>query len=545
MTQIRHAVGRLNWLETHLKIVLLAITGLLLAHTAQADTFGNTKSKYEAICSTLDRTHIDCSCVGKRMATFLHVSPSEDFDRMTEASYKVLLGIPADRASAMEAAFGSDEKLMNIAAAYAPYGGHEIEYEEGCVIEGAATTPLQSFPSDEIYVQSFEACERSTGMTRWCQCDTAARANVLTRHEFEADFLSFADYDGADGSSAGLSAMRAAKMRLTPTAYDALTISAREKLAEVTDDDGSLYFSNRCHAITYGEDTQSGTISSRLARDDAERAGPPIGFEDIDVTHAAPTAQTGADMMASIADEQQAAFDAAIRQSAGAEEEAQALLNSAELSQIKDGSDLPPAASVVERGCLGEDGRSAAYCACFATEFESRIPATMSEGGKRMTAMMLVGSGLPSVESAQIATNATNAEQMEAAMTFPNLTDIPELCETTAQSAAVDSAMGEATSVRERYLAMCELQHGDMAGSICTCAADHFESSLNENEWSMLIDIQVAELKGEDDAFAQYASNLGLTREEAEQAIMSNPRLMQSMMGMGPACMTSGFGLNR
>ena len=533
------------WLRQSMQALFLGIASFTLIGAAQADGFGETQSKFESLCSGLERTHIDCGCVGKRIATFLHVSPSAEFNRMTEASYKVSLGIPADRAGAMEAAFGSNEKLMNIAAAYAPYGGHEIEYEEGCVIENAAPTPLASFPVEDIYQRSFEACDASTGMTRWCQCDTAARAEVLTPAEFEADFLSFSDYDGSNGSMEALTAMRAAKMGLSPEAYSALTARARAKLAAKTDDDGSAYFSNRCHAMTYGEDAQSGAILTSMARDDAARAGPPLGLESINVTHTSPQVPTGAEMMAEIADEQQAAFDDAIRLSAGVEEDVQAIQNSAELAQIRDGSDLASAASVVERGCMGEAGRSAAYCQCFAEEFSRRVPASMSEGGQRMTAMMLVGSGLSSVEAAQISTNATQTEQMEAATAFPNLMDIPELCESSAQIAAVDAAMDGTNNVRDRYLAMCDLQHGDDAGSLCTCAADYFEDNLNENEWSMLIDIQVAELKGEDDAFAKYASDIGLTEAEAEQAIMSNPRLMQSMMGMGPACMSSGFGFNR
>lgn len=433
MRQVIRVLGKLVLIQSWLKAGFLALMSVALIGIAQADAFADRQSKYEALCSSLDRTHVDCGCVGKRLATFLHVSPNTDFERMTEASYKVLLGIPADRTGAMEAALGSDEKRLNIAAAYEPHGGHLIEYEEGCVIAGAAPTPLASFPPQDIYQRSFEACELSTGAARWCQCDTAGRADLLSPAEFEANFLSFADYDGEDGSREGLSKMRAGKMGLAPEAYDALVISASQKLAAATDDDGSLYGSNRCHALTYGEDSQSGLISNRIARTAEERAGPPVGLESIDVSRAAPRAQTGAEMLSGIAVEQQEAFDAATRQAEGVEDEARAAQNSAELKQIRDGSNLANITSVVERGCLGEDGRSPAYCACLEAEFNRKIPADMSEGGKRMTAMMLVGAGLSPVESAQIATNASQAEQMEAAMAFPEMMDIPGTCEASAR----------------------------------------------------------------------------------------------------------------
>ena len=406
---------------------------LSLVGMAHADAFDERQSKYESLCSSLDRTQVDCGCVGKRMATFLHVSPNAEFERMTEASYKVLLGIPADRLGAMEAALGTDEKRFNVAAAYEPYGGHLIEYEEGCVIEDATPTPLASFPPQDIYQRSFDACELSTGMARWCQCATASRADLLSPAEFEANFLSFTDYDGEDGSLEGLSKMRAGKMGLSPEAYDALVMSASEKLAAATDDDGSLYSSNRCDALTYGEDSQTGQVSSRLARTAEERAGAPVGLESIDVSRAAPRAQTGAEMLSEIAAEQQAALASATRQSEGVEEAVREAQNSAELTQIRDGSNLPDTVSVVKRGCLGEEGRSPAYCACLEAEFNRKIPASMSEGGKRMTAMMLVGAGLSSVEGAQIATNSTQAEQMEAAMAFPEMMDIPGICEASAQ----------------------------------------------------------------------------------------------------------------
>lgn len=509
----------------------------------QAQSYSENRTKFENICSSIDRTQVDCACVGNRLATFLHVSPAPEFSAFTEANYRRTIGLRSDIETALEAAMGSDEKIMNLIAAYDPHGGHDIEYERGCVIESAPSTPIAPLPSGDLYQTAYNQCASSTGFTRYCQCLVAAEAEILTEQEFDANFVDEVRYQTFMGSNDEFKAQRALEMNISVAALNHLQSQASTKLNEYSDGDGSSMFSNECHAKTYGEDMRSGLVNPAMARSAAERAGAPVGLESIDVS-AAPRIQTGQEFQDEIMNEQMDALDEALRMSEGAEEEADELLNSPILADIKDGSDLPSSSDVLATGCAGEEGRSPAYCECLATEFDSAVPTNISEGGRRMAAMMLTGSGLPSTMGAKISTNASVAEQREAAEAFPDIMDLPAKCEASARSSAVTEALAGTGSVRERYIGMCQLQFEGVGDSVCGCAADYYEKTLNENEWRMMIDIQVAELKGDDNAFEQYAENIGLTRQEAESAIISNPRLMQAMMGIGPACLSSGFGRN-
>lgn len=509
---------------------------------AVADDFAAVRDRIETRCEGLERSHIDCGCVGKRVATFLHVAPSDDFRAFTEADYARTLGERADLEPLAARAMGSDEQMLDLIAAYGPHGGFDIEYERGCVIEGAQLTQVPELPEGEVYESAFESCNASTGSPLFCQCSVAGRAALLSKDEYTAHFLSYSDYSAADGSMEGLRVARAAKMGISPDAYDALLASVNMKMAAHDSGDGGYLHDNRCHSLLYGVDDRTGAVRSMAARSAAGRAGPPLGLESIDVSAAATDVRAGDQMAQALRDEQQDALDEAIRMSAGVEEEAAEAMGSEDLAQIRSADGIPTATALLAEGCGGESGRSEAYCNCLANEFSSAVPASMSEGARRMAAMMLVGSGLDPVIAAQVANNASPAEQMEAARAVAALSLLPERCEAAAHSREVEQTLQATGSVRERYLAMCGLQFEDMGGGTCACAADHFDEMLDEKEWRMLIDIQVAELKGENGTFEQYAENTALTRAEAEQAIMSSPRLMQALMGVGPACMAGGFG---
>lgn len=532
-------------LIVHLVVYLIGAAILTLCSgTAHGQSYTDNSKKFERICNTLERSQVDCACVGKRMATFLHVSPTREFSIFTEARYSEVLGIKSNLDSATEAAFGNDAKVMDIIAAYDPYGGHEIAYEEGCVIKGAPRTPISPVPLDDVYKTDFDQCANSTGQARFCQCFVAAKAEILTKAEYAVSYTPEKQYEGFNGTMDEFHRKRASDLGLSNAAYDVLRSQMKTKLDAYADSDSGSLLANRCFANIYGENFQSGIINQDRAHSDEERAGPPLGLEVIDVSKAAPKLQTGQEFLADIENLQMDAYEDGLRMSEGVEEEANAIQNSAEIAQIKDGRNLPSPSEVLASGCAGEAGRSPTYCQCLRAEFERAIPASMSVGAKRMAAMMLVGSGLPPVEGAQISNNTKPEDQQAAAMSFPDIMGLPETCEAEAQVASVDQALSRAQSTRELYLEMCEMQFEDMGSGICTCAADHFKKNLNENEWRMLIDIQVAELKGEDDAFAKFASDVGMTRQQAEQAMMSNPRLMQTMMGMAPACMGFGLGLD-
>lgn len=510
--------------------------------TVHAQDFETVSKRIEATCSSLGRKQVDCGCVGRRIATYLHVSPSDEYSAYYQSLYRDSIGVEALDESLAEAAMASDEKLMNLIAAYEPHGGEGIEFEEGCVIEGAAATPIPEIPQREDVVKVFNSCAASTGEPLYCQCTVGAQAALMSEAEFSVFAQRYGSVAGAGASRSEQRLKGAAAAGVSPEIYDQLVSSAERKMNAQAAGDGGYLYDNRCHALLYGVDGRTGELQPNVGASERQRAGRPVGLETIDVTRPAATPMTGDEMMADIREDQQRAIDDALEMSEGVDDEVAAILGSEDLAQIRSADGLPSAAAVVAKGCKGEAGRSPAYCGCLATKFSETVPASMSEGGKRMAAMMLVGSGLPPVEAAQIANTASQMAQMEAAQALGALSTIPEQCEAEALVASVDDSMASASSVRERYKAVCELQFDGMGGGMCDCATDYFDENLNDNEWSMLIDIQVAELKGEDDAFAKYAENIGMTRQEAEQAMMSNPRVMQAMMGFTSACLGGGFG---
>ncbi|MGB3456740.1 MAG: hypothetical protein WBG08_08555 [Litorimonas sp.] len=517
--------------------------GMVGTASGQTADFLADQQDYQQLCEGLDRSHIDCACVGRRIATYQHVAPTKAYEDYIRLQYREQLGEIVELAPVAEAAMGSDQAMMDIVAAYDPHGGEGIYYEQGCVIEGAPLTPLPERPTGDPYDGDYEGCAATSG-ERFCQCTIALRSRLMTRQEYKASLLAVTDYSGDDGSRAGLNRMRAKKMGLSVDAYEQALNRASVKMDATRGTDGMLASTARCAALTYGESVETKALSDVSTRTAAERAGLPEGLETIDVTRPAPRPQTGEEMMAEIRLEQQAAGDEARRNAVGIDAELEAIRNNPDLAQIQSAQGLPPAADVLAQGCAGEDGRSPAYCQCLSREFAGAVPTSISDSVKRMTATLLVGSGLPPALAAQISNQTPQDDRMQATMMLPEVMDLPERCEQSSARSVVSEALSRTSglSTRDRYAAVCKLEHGEMSGTICDCATDHFDKNLNDSEWSMLIDIQVAQMKGEDRAFETYAENLGMSEEEAARAMMGNPRIMQTMMGLAPACMSFGFG---
>lgn len=76
---------------------------------------------------------------------------------------------------------------------------------------------------------------------------------------------------------------------------------------------------------------------------------------------------------------------------------------------------------------------------------------------------------------------------------------IPGQCEAQAGAAnaakAAQAARGQG-SVRERFLALCAFQQGEDAKAVCECAAAHFDDTLNDSEFDLLVRVQAADLQG-------------------------------------------------
>ena len=265
--------------------------------------------------------------------------------------------------------------------------------------------------------------------------------------------------------------------------------------------------------------------------DDAERAE--IGAEQVE-----PAAGGGASL-AEARSEMEAAADEARARARRAEQSGALDVPDPDRMDAAVGEpEAIEAGVVLAKGCTGSD----AYCGCLAEAFESATTGA-SEGASMLAAMTLVGDGLDEVTATRAARSADGAAQAELAQLFPLVMEIPGRCEAQAEAEtnanAADAARGGGDP-RGRYLALCEVQQGEDAADVCACAADHFESSLNRDEFDLLIRVQAADLEGQG-GFEGFANSLGMSEAEAGRALATNPRLMDAMMGLQSACMGGGY----
>ena len=87
----------------------------------------------------------------------------------------------------------------------------------------------------------------------------------------------------------------------------------------------------------------------------------------------------------------------------------------------------------------------------------------------------------------------------------------------------------------ERMRAICVAENEDEA--LCDCLVNKMESQFGPDDFELIVDIREAEHRGAEDAFAEVAAQRGLSREEAETALMNNPAIISATMSMGASMM--------
>ncbi|MEQ3746308.1 MAG: hypothetical protein ABNH53_08780 [Henriciella sp.] len=461
-----------------LLISLLAAFGL----AASLGTAPALAQSSQAACESLDRPNIDCACVASRIATFNRVSPNDAAKAVIDQGYLFALAMPNTFSESFEAAMSDPMSAMVTVEAYEVLGGRpeNIEdYEEGCAIEGAAPTqfPLQSTTSSLISYVS--ACTASTGDNRFCSCDANRKMRHVSDREFEAYFRSFSDYsDGDATSSAELSEMRGRAMGISAAAFHELQAQARAKISSHEEAD-AMY----CSAMTWA-DSQPG-------------------------------------------------FDEKTRLLAGFEPGvAEILTDRPEPSEQSNAGPLSTARQIVSDACMA-DGNSDQYCACYQDEFETRVVAAApSENVTLAWALMgTSGSGLATTERMRLTQSLPQSDHQAAGMMFMQTMDMGEQC--TQGPAAQAPAMQGTPS--ERMRAICIAENEDEA--LCGCLVDKMESQFGPDDFELIVDIREAEHRGAEDAFAEVAAQRGLSREDAETALMNNPAIIAATMSMGASMM--------
>ena len=435
-----------------------------------------------AACESLDRPNIDCACVGSRIATFNRVSPNSAAKAVIDQGYLHALALPNTFLESYEATMSDPMTAMVTTEAYEVLGGRPEnieEYEQGCVIEGATPVqfPLQS--TTPSFVSYVAACTASTGDNRFCSCDANRKMRHVSDREFEAYFRSFSDYSDGDAlSSAELSEMRGRAMGISAEAFDQLQAEARAKLSP--HEEANAMF---CDAMTWADDRPGADEETRLL----------AGFEP------------------------------------GV---AELLTDRSEPIPRSTEGPLQTARRIVSEACTA-DGNTDQYCTCYKDEFETRVVATApSENIALAWALMGTGgSGLATSEYMRLTQSLPQSDHQAAGMMFMQTMDMGEQC-TQGPAARGPSLQGTPS---ERMQAICVAENEDEA--LCDCLVNKMESQFGPDDFELIVDIREAEHHGAEDAFSEVAAQRGLSREEAETALMNNPAIISATMSMGASMM--------
>ena len=225
--------------------------------------------------------------------------------------------------------------------------------------------------------------------------------------------------------------------------------------------------------------------------------------------------------------------DEEVRLSAGVEPGvAEVLTDRAQPIAQPDEGALTTARRIVSDACTA-DGNTDQYCACYQDEFETRVVASAeSENIALAWALMGTGgSGLSTSEHLRLTQSLPQSDHQAAGMMFVQTMDMGEQC-TQGPTARSSALLGTPS---ERMQAICVAENEDE--SLCECMVNKMESQFGPDDFELIVDIREAEHRGAEDAFAEVAAQRGLSREEADTALMNNPAILAGSMSMGASLM--------
>jgi hypothetical protein len=478
-----------------------------------------------ALCEGLERPNIDCACVARTVEQHRVIAPSDAVSDLVIARYAYALGQdgePVDDAFERVVEDGQGPATMiDMQRAFDQLGGtleSVDEFEGQCVIAGAPGAEPPQPEAGSVAASFAGRCVEAAGVgsARACGCEAVLFEGLAGPDGLEAYLLSFSLYP--DDPSEDPAGLRAERMGVSPARFGALEREARSVIAPEQD-----RVRNYCSAMVWADDARGSS--------DAERAA--IGFDPVTRAEGGGAALRGIESTMAEVEEDSLERARAAEQAGGLD-----MPNDARTQAALGEAESMSAMSVLQQGCTGSEP----YCGCLASRFDQATGGA-SEGGRMLAAMTLVGDGLDEATAARAARSANATAQAELAQIFPQVMGIPGQCEAEAgASMAADAAAAarRGGDPRERYLAFCEVQQGEAAADACACAADHFDSNLNRDEFDLLIRVQAADLEGQG-GFEGFAGDLGMSEAEAGRALASNPRLMQAMMGVQGACMAGGY----
>lgn len=224
-------------------------------------------------CAQYDLTNVDCTCVSKRYDAYMSVAAEPRYQALVKASYDAALSGDPDAYNEKLIALQRDmQAYMRFDAQFDSISGgfpaNIDNFFEGCAIAGASKTPLPPVPSAPIYGKLYQACMDFYPDQRGCQCQVAQMGDVMSVQEAKAYYYSF--NEKGNGSYDEENRKSAQKAGLSLEAYFAADKAARSKIGE--------YYRGKvnCSVLKWAD--------GREGRSAAERAGTPVGFENVTQT---------------------------------------------------------------------------------------------------------------------------------------------------------------------------------------------------------------------------------------------------------------------
>ena len=479
---------------------------------AQSDEFAKRQQQYRSACQTLGAPNIDCTCVGKLHATWSHLSPSPEYADFLFQEYRRNIGLThqMDEALAIAAeSLGGEMGLMLAQTnAYDPYSGADPFQDNsvrGCVIPGAARPSVPEKPTNAIFAEYLQMAQQSLGWERQQLCVVGELQKLFDEQTFEAQFRRTRKGDSEEHIAAdfGVSAADVeAMLRRAASINEAMGKTSRHP-------------ENYCMARLAAEDYSTGEIRTRFARSDAERLGPALGLESIDVTRPAPKP---VNQMALA----EAEMEAVRREMEGAPSredilaEAESMEEYQMAKRIKDGGQADITRAEQDAACLAS-GYDQAFCGCFSDGFDKDI-VPQSGSSKAALLGMVIGQGLPPEKMISLMQEADDSTVLRLT---PKIQSLVQTCEASSNQVAVNETLSGTGTPRDQYERIC--LHGDPGNTqFCSCAANHLDSKLNADELKLLVRLEGASLT--DTEFAEIAGEMGMT-EDAGEVLRRDPTL--------------------
>ncbi|MEO0436182.1 MAG: hypothetical protein AAF098_04680 [Pseudomonadota bacterium] len=245
-----------NVYQIFLKLTLAS--GALLV---SAQGYAQSTEIHDA-CGRFERSNIDCACVAKRVERFQSKANSSEGRELIAQGYYFAVGMSNDYRSRMERALANPSSAIELMQAFDSLGGRPEniqDYENGCVIAGAARASFAQPRNTQTMQQYRSACVASSGQRRYCACEGAQLQKVLSTAEFEAYFRSFADYSDKEATTlVQMSQARGKAMGLSAQAYDELVGGARNKTSR-----HRLERESYCNAIVWADDEAGASAATR------------------------------------------------------------------------------------------------------------------------------------------------------------------------------------------------------------------------------------------------------------------------------------------